>query len=103
MISAQTSERLIFNPLGLQTSSTTTMDALQYAMNHIFLPPKLPQEQEPNPQACDLALCQLAYEAAVQFTQYYIRCMPPNALGYGNQDAREFARHHKLLRQGNSC
>ena len=46
------------------------MDALQYAMNHIFLPPKLPQEQEPDLEACDIALCRLAYEAAVQFPQY---------------------------------
>lgn len=48
------------------------MNELEYAMNHVFLPPKLPQEHDPGPQASlgDIALCRLAYEAAVQFPQY---------------------------------
>ncbi|KJA23164.1 hypothetical protein HYPSUDRAFT_54564 [Hypholoma sublateritium FD-334 SS-4] len=52
------------------------MDELQYAMNHVFLPPKLPQEHDPGPQASlgDIALCRFAYEAALQFPQYLAPC-----------------------------
>lgn len=48
------------------------MAELEYAMNHVFLPPKLPQEHDSGPQASlgDIALCRFAYEAAVEFPQH---------------------------------
>ena len=50
----------------------TSTKELEYVLNHVFLPPQLPQEQDTGNEA-DLGavtLCTLAYEAAVQFPQY---------------------------------
>lgn len=45
---------------------------LEYAMNHVFLPPKLPQQQETDEerQLGDIFLCQLAYDAAKEHNDY---------------------------------
>ncbi|KJA23151.1 hypothetical protein HYPSUDRAFT_138178 [Hypholoma sublateritium FD-334 SS-4] len=50
----------------------TSTKELDYVLNHVFLPPKLPQEHDTGPGA-DLGaitLCELAYDAAVLFPQY---------------------------------
>lgn len=49
-----------------------TSEELDYIITHVFLPPKLPQEYDHGPQTDlgDVALCRLAYEAAVQFPKY---------------------------------
>jgi len=39
-----------------------------YALNHVFLPPKLPQEDDAN--ASDAALCRLVYTASCKFTTF---------------------------------
>lgn len=50
----------------------TSTKELDYVLNHVFLPPKLPQEQDIGPEANlgAITLCELAYDAAVQFPQY---------------------------------
>ncbi len=51
-------------------------EELDYIINHVFLPPKLPQEYDDGHQneLRDIALCRLAHEAAVQFPQYLAEC-----------------------------
>lgn len=53
----------------------TSPEELNYLMNHIFLPPKLPQRDDSGaqPNLGDIAICQLAYAAAVQFQHYLSR------------------------------
>jgi hypothetical protein len=42
-------------------------DAL-YILNHVFLPPKLPQEDDAD-RIRDVVLCRLVYDASLEFTQ----------------------------------
>jgi len=39
-----------------------------YALNHVFLPPKLPQEEDHGPDR-DVALCRFIYEACQEFLE----------------------------------
>ena len=69
----------IFSPFDQTShSATTTMDRtteeLDYIINHVFVPPKLPQECDDDR---DVALCRMAYEAAVQFPEYLAECHRP--------------------------
>ena len=45
---------------------------LEYAMNHVFLPPKLPQQQVTDEERDlgDVFLCQSAYDAAKEYNVY---------------------------------
>ena len=43
-----------------------------YILNHVFLPPKLPQEDDANGHH-DIALCDLVYRASVEFTGFLSR------------------------------
>lgn len=49
---------------------TPSRNDLLYILNHVFLPPKLPQKDEGDDARCvhDIALASLAHEAAVDFT-----------------------------------
>lgn len=38
-----------------------------YVLNHVFLPPKLPQEDDARPDY-DIALCSLVYNASLEFS-----------------------------------
>ena len=40
-----------------------------YILNHVFLPPKLPQEDDTNTDH-DIALCHLVYDASLGFTDF---------------------------------
>lgn len=61
-------------------SPATTMDMgtppssknFQYIFNHVFMPPKLPQsgDDDARPNEGDIALCELAYDAALKFSPY---------------------------------
>lgn len=54
-------------------TQSPALETLHYILNHVFLPPKLPQEDDNvQPNLGDIILCQLAYDAAVQFPQYLL-------------------------------
>ena len=40
-----------------------------YALNHVFLPPKLPQEDDTKAER-DVALCRSVYHASLEFTDF---------------------------------
>ena len=44
-------------------------NALSYVLNHVFLPPKLPQEEDSN-LANDIFLCRFVYNASCTFTGF---------------------------------
>ena len=44
-------------------------NALSYILNHVFLPPKLPQEEDSN-LANDISLCRFVYDASCIFTGF---------------------------------
>ncbi|KAF9470842.1 hypothetical protein BDN70DRAFT_642841, partial [Pholiota conissans] len=50
----------------------TSVGDLHYILNHVFLPPKLPQsnDNETRNNTGDVALCKLAYEAAASFLEH---------------------------------
>ncbi|KAF9474197.1 hypothetical protein BDN70DRAFT_334295 [Pholiota conissans] len=50
----------------------TSIEDLHYILNHVFLPPKLPQsnDNEMLNKTGDLALCKLAYKAAASFPEH---------------------------------
>jgi hypothetical protein len=50
-------------------SEPLSMKDLQYLLNHVFLPPKLPQEDDSD-QERDIVLCQQIYSAALEFTGF---------------------------------
>ncbi|KIM42888.1 hypothetical protein M413DRAFT_26859 [Hebeloma cylindrosporum] len=50
-------------------SQPISMEALLYVLNHVFLPPKLPQEDDYD-AGHDFALCQLAYQASLEFAPF---------------------------------
>jgi len=43
---------------------------LKKILNHVFLPPKLPQEEETDTDCCDIALCHLVYQASLGFRDF---------------------------------
>jgi hypothetical protein len=43
-----------------------SLEDLRYVLNHVFLPPKLPQEDDHNVDH-DVVLCRLAYKASLEF------------------------------------
>ena len=44
-------------------------DTLRYVLNHVFLPPKLPQEDDYHADN-DAVLCRFAYEASLEFAAF---------------------------------
>ena len=44
-------------------------DILRYVLNHVFLPPKLPQKDDYNADH-DAALCRFAYDASLEFATF---------------------------------
>jgi hypothetical protein len=50
-------------------SEPISKEDLLYVLNHVFLPPKLPQEDDYDP-GHDFALCQLAYHASNDFARF---------------------------------
>jgi hypothetical protein len=44
-------------------------DTLRYVLNHVFLPPKLPQQDDYDAEN-DAALCRFAYEASLEFATF---------------------------------
>ena len=42
---------------------------LLYILNHVFLPPELPQEDDTATE-CDVALCHWVYQASLEFTGF---------------------------------
>ena len=44
-------------------------DILRYTLNHVFLPPKLPQKDDYDADL-DAALCRFAYDAALEFAAF---------------------------------
>jgi hypothetical protein len=46
-----------------------SLKELLYMLNHVFLPPKLPQEDDTETD-CDIALCCLVYQASREFTSF---------------------------------
>ena len=45
------------------------LNDILYILNHVFLPPKLPQEDDTKTD-CDIALCRLVYDASVDFADF---------------------------------
>lgn len=43
-----------------------SLEDILYALNHVFLPPKLPQEEDHEPDR-EVALCRFAYDASQEF------------------------------------
>jgi len=48
-------------------SEPVSKQDLLYVLNHVFLPPKLPQEDDYDP-GHDFALCRFAYDASREFS-----------------------------------
>ena len=44
-------------------------DILRYVLNHVFLPPKLPQKDDYDAEL-DAALCRFVYDAALEFAAF---------------------------------
>jgi len=46
-----------------------SLEELLYILNHVFLPPKLPQEDDTK-TGCDIALCYLVHQASREFAGF---------------------------------
>jgi len=47
----------------------SSKEDIRYVLNHVFLPPKLPQEDDYDANH-DVALCRLAYQASLEFDTF---------------------------------